>query len=112
MATGTGKTVVFSQLPAQLKATHPGKMLVLAHREELIDQAIKKMQKYNPTLRIDKEMAKHRADPSQADVVVASVASLGRKDSKRLLGYDWSLFDKFVVDEAHHSVASRRLALL
>lgn len=83
--------------------------MVLVHREELADQAIKKMRQVNPTLRIDKEMAKHRADPSQADVVVASVASLGRKDSKRLLGYDWSLFDKFVVDEAHHSVAQTYL---
>jgi superfamily II DNA or RNA helicase len=106
MATGTGKTVVFSHLPEQLKETHPGKMLVLAHREELIDQAIEKMSKVNPTLRIDKEMAEHRADPEAADVIVASVATLGRKGTKRLDNYDWSKFDKFVVDEAHHSVAS------
>lgn len=105
MATGTGKTVVFSHLPEQLKETHPGKMLVLAHREELIDQAIDKMQKVNPTLRIDKEMAEHRADPDAADVIVASVATLGRKGTTRLEKYDWSKFDKFVVDEAHHSVA-------
>lgn len=105
-ATGTGKTVIFADLPNQLKATHPGKMLVLAHREELIDQAIKKMQKVNPTLRIDKEKAEHKADPELADVIVASVATLGRAGSKRILGYDWSKFDKFVVDEAHHAIAS------
>lgn len=109
MATGTGKTVVFSQLPEQLKSTHPGKMLVLAHRSELIDQAIAKMRVVNPFLRIDKEMAEHHADPSQADVIVASVATLGRRGTKRLSKYDWSLFDKYVVDEAHHSVASSYL---
>ena len=105
-ATGTGKTVIFSQLPEQLKATHPGKMLVLAHREELIDQAIKKMLQVNPTLRIDKEMAEHHADPAKADVVVASVATLGRKGNSRIEAYDWSQFDKFVVDEAHHAIAA------
>lgn len=106
MATGTGKTVVFAQLPEQLKDVLPGKMLVLAHREELIDQAISKMKAINPGLRIDKEMAEHYADPDKADVVVASVASLGRKGSKRIERFDWSQFDKFVVDEAHHAVAS------
>lgn len=80
-------------------------MLVLAHRAELIDQAIAKIAKCNPGLRIDKEMAEHHADPALADVIVASVASLGRLGSKRLEKYDWSLFDKFVVDEAHHAVA-------
>ena len=105
-ATGTGKTILFAHLLEQLKTTHPGKMLVLAHREELIDQAIAKMQKVNPTLRIDKEMAEHTADPEMADVIVASVSTLGRAGSKRILGYDWSKFDKFVVDEAHHAIAS------
>lgn len=106
MATGTGKTVVFAQLPDQLKETLPGKMLVLAHREELIDQAIEKMRAVNPSLRIDKEMAEHHANPDAADIVVASVATLGRKGSKRLEKFDWSQFDKFVVDEAHHAIAS------
>lgn len=105
MATGTGKTVVFSQLPEKFGDLLPGQSLILAHREELIDQAIAKMRLVNPKLRIDKEKANHRADPSLADCVVASVATLGRKGTKRTLKYNWSNFDKFVTDEAHHSVA-------
>ena len=35
LPTGTGKTVIFSQLPRVL----PGRMLVIAHREKLLDQA-------------------------------------------------------------------------
>jgi ATP-dependent helicase IRC3 len=109
MATGTGKTVVFSQLPDRVKDILPGQTLILAHREELIDQAIDKMRAINPTLRIDKEMAEHRADPSTADAIVASVATLGRKGTKRIQKYNWERIDKYITDEAHHSVASSYL---
>ena len=105
MATGTGKTVVFSRLYEKLKSRLPGQMLVLAHREELIDQAIDKMHKVNPDAKVDKDMAEHRADTSTADIIVASVATLGRKNTKRVDVYDWEKFDKLVIDEAHHSVA-------
>lgn len=105
MATGTGKTVVFTKLYEQLKGRLPGQMLILAHREELIDQARTKMQDINPNLKVDKEMAEHKADPSTAHVVVASVATLGRKGNTRLAKYNWDNFDKLICDEAHHSVA-------
>ena len=77
-------------------------MLVLAHREELIDQAILKIRAENPQKRVDKEKAEHVADPSQADVIVASVASM---TEKRMLKYNWANVDKIVIDEAHHSIA-------
>jgi superfamily II DNA or RNA helicase len=105
MATGTGKTVIFSGLPDRMHDVLPGQMLILAHREELIDQAIDKMRTINPGLRIDKEMANHKADPSLADAIVASVATLGRKGTKRIANYNWERVDKIVTDEAHHSVA-------
>lgn len=105
MATGTGKTWVFSSLYEELKSRLPGQMLVLAHTEELVDQNIKTMQLVNPSLKIDKEMAKHKADPSTADVIVASVPSLGRKGTSRVLKYNWDNWDKVVIDEAHHAPA-------
>lgn len=105
MATGTGKTIIFSQLPQVLKDVLPGQMLVLAHREELIDQAIDKIKRLNPTLKISKEKAEHRAD-SEADVIVASVATLGRKNTKRTEKFDWNRIDKIVIDEAHHAIAN------
>lgn len=109
MATGTGKTVVFSQLPDRVRDLLPGQMLILAHREELIDQAVAKMREINPRLRIDKEKAEHHADPSVADAIVASVQTLGRKGTKRLLKYNWDRIDKYVTDEAHHAVAQSYL---
>lgn len=104
MATGTGKTVCFANLPTHLDAVMPGRMLVLAHREELIDQAQAKISKWNPALSVDKEMAEHYANPN-ADVVVASVATLGRKGTLRGDRFDWNAFSKVIVDEAHHAAA-------
>lgn len=103
MGTGLGKTHVVSELPDAMPEL-PGQMLVLAHTEELVDQMVSKVRLINPTLRVDKEMAKHRADPSLADCIVASVASLGRKDSSRLSKYNWPTVTKIVTDEAHHSL--------
>jgi ATP-dependent helicase IRC3 len=104
-ATGTGKTCIFSSLPESLKDILPGQTMVLAHREELIDQSIDKMRLINPNLKVDKEMAEHVADPN-ADVIVASVATLGRKGTKRANQFNWERIDKLVTDEAHHSVAT------
>lgn len=109
MATGTGKTVVFSQLPEKMNDILPGQQMVYAHREELIGQAVDKMREANPGLRVDKEIAEHHADPSLADVIIASVPTLGRKENKRLRRYNWERIDKHVTDEAHHSTAQSYL---
>lgn len=105
MATGTGKSFFFSDLYNDLQSRLPGKMLVLAHTEELVDQNIKALQEVHPDKKIDKEMADHKADPSTADIIVASVKSLGRKGTKRVYKYKWDEWDKIVVDEAHHTPA-------
>lgn len=105
LPTGAGKTNVFSSLPQELEDILPKQMLVLLHREELADQAVERLRQINPLLRIDKEMAKHVADPSLADVIVAGVGTLGRKGTKRLDKFNFENFDKVVVDEAHRSIA-------
>jgi superfamily II DNA or RNA helicase len=105
MATGTGKSFFFSDLYNDLVSRLPGKMLVLAHTEELVDQNIKTLELVHPDKKIDKEMAEHKADPSTADIIVASVASLGRKGTSRVLKYNWDEWDKVIIDEAHHTPA-------
>lgn len=112
MATGTGKTWVFSDLYEQIKTRLPGRMLVLAHTEELVNQNLATMRVVNPALRIDKEMAKYKSDPSQADVVVASVATLGRLNTSRLDKFKTENFDKVIIDEAHHTPAQSYLNVL
>jgi len=102
LPTGTGKTVIFASFPGFFGMKN--RMLVLAHREELLDQAREKILSANPQLNVAIEQAARTAD-DEADVVVASVATLGRKGSKRLARLDPEQFYLIVVDEAHHAIA-------
>jgi len=98
MPTGTGKTVCFAQLPSALQLA--GRWLVLAHREELLDQAERKLRAANPHLTVAVEQAERRA--GAADIVVASVQTLQRA---RLAALDPDDFAGVVCDEAHHATA-------
>lgn len=111
MATGLGKTVIASHLPSTMADILPGQTLFVAHRGELLQQAMDKMRLYNPGLKVDMEMAEHRADPD-ADVIVASVQTLGRKGTKRAERFNWDNVDKIVIDEVQHGVADSYLNLL
>lgn len=101
MATGLGKTPLFSALPDALGFT--GRMLVLDHRTELTDQALDKLKKWNPGRTVGLEMGSRRCNGEQ--LVVAGVQTIGRKDSPRLLKFDAFQFDALVIDEAHHATA-------
>ena len=103
-STGTGKTVLFSNLPQKLAHLLPGKTLVTVHREELVDQAITAMRYWNPTLKVGKEMAEHYAD-TDCDVIVSCVASIGRSGSIRMERFGWDNIDKVIIDECHHGIA-------
>lgn len=103
MATGSGKTVVFAHLPETLGLDK--KMLVLAHRHELLEQASNKIRSANPNLSVFIEQAGRKA-AYYADVVVASIATIGRKGSSRLNKFDPAEFGLIICDEAHHSVSS------
>ena len=101
LPTGAGKTVIFSHLPKIKKDALP--MLVLAHRSELLDQARTKILASNPELTVEIEQAERKA--GYADVVVASVATLGRNNTPRIEEYPKDYFKSIVIDEAHHAAA-------
>ena len=101
LPTGAGKTVIFAHLPAALNNSLP--MLVLAHREELLVQAKEKLHWSNPHLNIEIEQAENYA--SHADIVVASVPTLGRENSDRIKRFPTDYFKSIVIDEAHHAAA-------
>jgi superfamily II DNA or RNA helicase len=101
MATGIGKTVVFSNLPQLI----PNKrMLVLVHREELAQQAADKIKKWNPELSVAIEMGYLR-DDNNSQIVVGSVPTLSRANSTRLQALKPEDFGIIVTDEAHHATA-------
>jgi ATP-dependent helicase IRC3 len=110
--TGTGKTVTFSAMPTWPELV-PGsksgvatKMLVIAHREELLTQAAAKIRAAQPELRVDIEQADLVASRF-ADVVVASIQTLAASKFKRLerLMGQHGTFNLVIVDEAHHAAA-------
>ncbi|KAJ2809491.1 putative ATP-dependent helicase IRC3 [Coemansia guatemalensis] len=103
---GSGKTVVFSSLIQQIPPPSPlaTKTLVLAHREELLVQAARQIMRASPGLEVQIDQGTRLANLA-ADVVVASVPTLGRKDSDRLLRYDPQRYKCIVIDEAHHAAA-------
>jgi len=95
LPTGAGKTVIF----ASLAQRNSGKTLVLAHREELIEQAIDKIYKVTGIM-AGKEKAQHHA--SRGDrVVVASVQTMAR----RMHRWNPAHFSLIVCDEAHRSLS-------
>lgn len=106
LATGGGKTVVFSHLIPQIKPSTPdrgNKTLVLAHKEELVRQAADSIAMINPNLKVDIDMRKLKPS-SNADVIVASVPTLIRMS--RLSKYDPKEFKTIILDECHHAPAN------
>jgi superfamily II DNA or RNA helicase len=103
LATGGGKTFCFSSIPSVIEDSLP--MLVLAHREELLDQAKRSLEIAHPEFKIQIEQASRKVD-TDCDVVVASVPTLGRKDSERIKKFQPNHFKTIIVDESHHASAS------
>src|SRR5438034_5512802 len=99
--TGPEKTVVFAHFPRVLKMKK--RLLVLAHREELLLQARDKFRSVDPELKAEIEQAGARA-AADAKVVIASVPTLARNGA-RLSRLQPDEFSIVVVDEAHHAVA-------
>lgn len=90
MATGMGKTVTFANIPR-----HGERMLILSHREELVEQPRKYFD-----CSFGVEQAKNNSNGEE--IVSASVQSLVR----RLDRYDPEDFGLIICDEAHHAAAS------
>lgn len=100
--TVTHNTVCF----AHLVSRREGRSLILAHREELIQQAAQKLAMIGGSLDIG--IVKARQDDCDARVVVASVPTLATPGRAERLGE----FSTVIVDEAHHAVASTYLDVL
>lgn len=98
MATGTGKSRCFSALPSIFNQ----RMLVLVHGVRLLEQGAQEIQHANPYLTVEIEQA-DRFAAHDADVVVASIDTVGREASqKRLVGL--GAFGLVALDECHRSL--------
>ena len=92
LPTGCGKTVVFNTIASQ----RSGNTLILAHRDELIEQARDKYYKMfgQPAGKIK------GAEANILPVTVGSIQTMARRDYA-------GCFDTVIVDEAHHALSEQ-----
>ncbi|SPO05977.1 related to 51.5 kDa protein [Cephalotrichum gorgonifer] len=111
LATGGGKTVIFTQLISRITPPSPTatQTLVLAHRRELVEQAAHHCTTAYPDKVVDIEMGNLHAT-GHADITVASIQSI--TSPARLAKFDPTRFKLVLVDEAHHIVAPGYLRVL
>lgn len=95
LPTGSGKTVIFSMLARHFRR----KTLVIAHRDELLVQAYRKMRRVYPEAQIG--VVKGKESQLWADVVICGVQTAARR-IPALSEYAWGLL---IIDEAHHAAA-------
>ncbi len=111
LATGLGKTVIIATLP-KLLSLRPGDVtLVVAHRDELIEQIVDKMRVENPEAIIGVEKAERRAG-DECNIVVATVQTLAEKRLEEFVRRFHRRISLFVIDEAHHAAAPTYRAIV
>lgn len=106
LATGLGKTVIFSHLVKEFVDVRRSRALILVHRDELADQTIAKLLDAAPHLKVGK--VKAADNDVTADVMVASVQTLARPNRMDQLLATTAFSGHIglvVVDECHHAAA-------
>lgn len=108
LPTGCGKTVVFSKI-AEDCVRNGDRVLMLAHRNELLNQAADKLMSATG-LGCSLEKAESTCIGEWFRVVVGSVQTL--KSQKRLARFNKNYFDTIIIDEAHHAISNSYLSVL
>lgn len=101
LPTGCGKTIVFSKI-IEDRVKMGERVLVLAHRSELLEQASDKLMTATK-LGTALEKAENTSIGTWFRVVVGSVQTMQRE--KRLSKFPSNHFDTIVIDEAHHAIS-------
>lgn len=96
-----GKTICFAKI-AESQVRVGNRVLILAHRGELLEQAADKIAKATG-LKCAVEKAEQTALQSWYRITVGSVQTLMRE--KRLAQFSPDYYDTIIIDEAHHSIS-------
>ena len=108
LPTGTGKTICFCMITEDMVRAGD-RVLILAHRGELLDQASDKLHK-STGLRAAVEKAEQTCLGTWYRVVVGSVQSLTRPT--RLSKFPRDYFQTIIIDEAHHTLSESYMRIL
>lgn len=101
LPTGCGKTIVFAKITEDC-VSHGDRVLILAHRGELLEQAADKIAKATG-LGCATEKAEQTCLRSWFRITVGSVQSLMRES--RLKRFPEDYFNTIIIDEAHHCIS-------
>lgn len=101
LPTGCGKTIVFAKISEEC-VRKGRRVLILAHRGELLEQASDKIKK-STGLDCATEKAEQTSIGTWFRIVVGSVQTLMRE--KRLKQFNENYFDTIIIDEAHHCIS-------
>lgn len=101
LPTGCGKTIVFAKV-AEECVRQGNRVLILAHRGELLEQAADKIKK-STNLGCATEKAEQTCLGSWFRITVGSVQSMQRE--KRLSQFSEDYFNVIIIDEAHHCIS-------
>lgn len=101
LPTGCGKTIVFAKV-AEECVRQGDRVLILAHRGELLEQAADKIGR-STGLGCATEKAEATCLGSWFRITVGSVQSLMRES--RLNKFDEDYFNTIIIDEAHHCIS-------
>lgn len=107
LATGTGKTVIAGHIADHFK--DHGRILLLAHREELVFQGLEKLERITGAAS-EIEMANSWAGKSTmwggAKIIVSTIQTqIAGRDGGRMNRFDPNDFALVIIDEAHHATA-------
>ena len=101
LPTGCGKTIVFGSIARD--RAKDGRVLILAHREELLTQASDKIHRISG-MNCAVEKAEQTCLGSNEPITVGSVQTL--QTERRLSRFPQDYFQTVIIDEAHHALAS------
>lgn len=108
MPTGTGKTRLFTSIIRDinvwgLRHNINYRILIIAHRSELIEQSSRSLDKYHIKHGVLAGTMKDKRDLTQA-IQVASIQTIIHSSNRCLI--EGLQFDFIIIDEAHHAVAN------
>ena len=110
LPTGAGKTVVFANVPRALwerggtghrRGSRIGRVLVLAHRCELLAQAERTFRQWEPGAAVQIFQGGARPPLTDVHVLVASIQSISQPQT--LASFPGDAFGLITIDEAHHA---------
>ena len=105
LPTGCGKTIVFAKV-AEECVRQGNRVLILAHRGELLEQAADKIKKKHEPGMCNGKRQKQSCLGSWFRITVGSVQSMQTgKTSSRSFSDDY--FNVIIIDEAHHCISRR-----